>query len=385
MSNIVMNPRPLIRPEARGMIHSACAACILIAWLLAAGAPQTPAQGLDENVRAVQIQALEDHLIAPTPQGLLAFLRNGFPPDVDWDAQPEFPANKTDVYLYALQELGRLRERAAFDIIAALARGETNPGLERIFARDLEAYRPADRPRRETVLRGAVRYNAIVALGLLGDTRALPILHEQFDQIGDERWRIQIALALATLGDGSHVSYLVELVKRQNQQDSVWAHDALRFITGKDWGYRSTTSVRMRDKLANDVALWWLGNRESFQPEPEQILRRRYFMREERRPVPVSVRDLLEAASRYPDPQNRYHANYARTTLDRLGRTIVKDMRAIAEDVWEDVMVRREAMRRLYDLEGSDARGLLKKLRKDENPEVAALADRLLERMKEEK
>lgn len=354
-------------------------------WVVLLGllalALKAPAQGVNEPKRAVQVEYLENHMVPPTPEGMLRFMNNGFPPDVNWGAMPEFPASKTDVYLYALQELGRRRHQPAFDTVSALARGETNPGLDRIIVRDMGAYRERERRQREAVLRGAVRYNAIVALGLLGDERAVPMLNDMFGQISDDRWRIQIALALATLGDGSQVGYLVELVKRKNQEESVAAHETLRLITGKDWGYERTTSVMMRDKLANDVALWWLGAASSFQPEPQEIIRRRYFEPDTRWPLPVSLRDMLRSASRFPDPEKRFHADYARGVLDRMGASRVNEIREVAMDEWEDVMVRREAMRRVADIEKKDSKAMLKKLRKDKNPEVAEMAKSLLERL----
>jgi len=104
--------------------------------------------------------------------------------------------------------------------------------------------------------RPAVRSSVAWTLGVMGDRRRIPALQEVLDdRVGFVRY--EAASSLVELGDSSGFPVLVEGLASSRIDDRYKCFEALREVTGQDFGYRHDAAPPMR-KAA--VARWldWL-------------------------------------------------------------------------------------------------------------------------------
>ncbi len=320
------------------------------------------------------VERLRIHGIDSGSQSISQFLANGFPVDVDYAQMPEAPAEKCQLLIDAMQIAGVQRYAEVFDSLEALARKTVSPGIEGMIQHDLLLATPAERSKRREQILQFLQYNAAVALSIIGDTRALPVMQTLFRAEEDPTVKSQYALGMACLGNGSGIEHLLSEIDKANQQSSVASAQSLYYITGIDYGLRATSPVKLREKLAADYRSWWSENGEALEIDPQAIIRRRLAPLVAPRLSMDKVRDLVALSTNYTDFDDRLGSRTAEKRLEDLGDSAADELKHIASDPMEDLVVRSAALRRYVVLKKGDSKNALKKLQKDENPEIAAMA-----------
>jgi len=82
--------------------------------------------------------------------------------------------------------------------------------------------------------------DAVIALGLLGDERVVPMLIEHLQNEGDNQLRMDITKALGWIGSKNAVSALEQALHDKYPHVRKVAAMALKEITGKDYDYDKT-------------------------------------------------------------------------------------------------------------------------------------------------
>ena len=144
-----------------------------------------------------------------------------------------------------------------------------------------------------------------------------------------------------------------------------------------DFGYSSSSPVKLRRKLAGDYAKWREESLTAFELDAQAAIRRRLDPPPKPQIVPDSVRNLVALASDYLDFSNQRGSRSASDKLDAMGGDLAKRLKPVMFDPMEDLLVRIEAIRRYVKLRGKKAKGDLKKLCKDENPEIVDFAKQM--------
>lgn len=324
-------------------------------------------------------ERLKIHGIGQTEGVLVGFLTNGFASGVDYSAMPSEPGEKCQLLIDAMQVVGAKKMLAAYGPLERLARRDISPGLESMIQHDLLLTQPANRSERREEITRFLQYNAAVALSLLGDDRALPLMQTLFRGEENALLKTQYALGMACLGDASGMDYLLQEIERANQESSVAAAQAFYYVTGIDYGLRATSPVSLRKKLADDYTSWWEENKESLSINPQEIVQRRLAPKVAPRNAGKSVRDLIALSTNYADFRDALGSRSAEERLEKMGQSAAADIRTVAEDPMEDLVVRNAAIRRYVILKKDDSKKFLRGLQKDENPEVAAMAREMME------
>lgn len=327
----------------------------------------------DEDLKAHGIGTAEDELIR--------FLKEGLPRTTNL---PKRPPEKSQLLIDAMVKLSRLKSEAAVPVLMQIARFDTSIGAFRVVEYDVNQTTPQAREDFRVRAYRLIQYNAITALGMIGDPRARELIRSIMQQETAPGAQIQYAICLATLGDPSGIDGLIQLINLQNRRESAAAAKAFYFITGENLGYTENTPVRMRKSLPGRYAQWWAQHRSTFRPDPAAIDKRR----EEPMQLTVytarSTRDLLKLAAIYFDFNNTLGSAAAREKIHQAGKSLNSEFKRIATDPMEDLDVRMEAMNWYFEANRSDPLDILKDLRKDENPEIADKANTLLQQIAEE-
>lgn len=323
--------------------------------------------------------ALATHGVGGSREELIRFLEQGFGPNVDRTKLPPKPVEKTQLAIDAMGALAAMRANEAVPVLMKIAGADLPPGVAQLMEEDLSKTRPESQSAfREKALR-LLRYNAVVALGVMGNRNAIPVIQQALGAEPSIAARIQYVLALASLGDSSGVDYLVQVIGMENRRESAAAAQAFFLITGQDLGYTDATPVRLRRERARKYKDWWKANRGSFKADAQAVLQRRANPPGEKPFEPRNTRDLVKLSTYYFDFDNKMRSRDARERLQRAGRAISPDLQKIAMDPAEDIDVRLEAMNWLCVNSGEEARSIFKKLKRDENPEIAEKAQVLID------
>lgn len=319
--------------------------------------------------------------IDPTPESCLRLLREGLPPSVDPQKLPDSPPEKTQLAVDAMAILAKLRYEPSAETLLAIAQQDFPKGVRSLLAIDLSVTSPENRELFRARAAEILQYNAINALGLLGEKRALPIVRSVFEQENRTAPKIQYALTLASLGDASGIDFLVRVISLQNRRESVAAAKAFALITGQDFGYTDQTPITKRKQLSRAYQDWWRANKSSFRPEPKAILARRLAPEKPVSFQPRTTRDLVKLSSMYFDVNNKPQVIEARERLANAGAVINGDLEKLMFDEAEDLNIRLEAMNWYYEINRSRAKDAFKRLRRDANPEVSEKATLLLQKI----
>jgi hypothetical protein len=329
-------------------------------------APRTPDMALKENG------------IATDQAALIAFLEGGFPPGVNLSKLPVEPKEKSQLAVNAMSLLAQMKAAEAVPVLSQIALRNPPKGVVALIEKDLERTAPDSRMEFQNKALRILQFNAINALGYIGDTSAIAVIRKALSSEQSPAAGIQYALALACLGDAAGVDFLVQQILLENRRESAAAANAFYYITNKDFGYTENTALRMRKPKARAYRDWWKQNRESFQVDRKAVLERRLKGKPADTYEPRSTRDLLRVAANYFDFDNKQRSRDAREKLNRAGKSLNPELEKIALDTSEDLNVRLEAMNWFYEFNRAASKSLLKKLRRDENPEIADKANVLL-------
>ncbi len=331
-------------------------------------------------------QTLEACGISASPKNLVEFLEKGFPPDSHWGKALSEPVPATQLLIFAMEELAKKQSRIAVPVLIRTAHGDYTEGQKSLVDYDCSALARSRQGERKKLLYEYIRFNAVNALGLIGDPLALPILQETFDELPPGRLKIRAALGMASLGYGGGIGYLVKQIRGKNRILASEATQTLSLITGMELDYGQNTPISRRKRTVKKVIAWWKENGETYRPSGAEVLKRRLNRKP---PSPTrlhSVRELIMAASNYGDIDNRFKSRDAREQLAALGASLLPHLHPLCLDREEDLNIRIEALRRFAALAPYEvARAVLKKARHDNNPEIRSLAKNLLKQIKRKK
>ncbi len=323
----------------------------------------------------------ETHGIGKSEKELLKFLQDGLPRTSNL---PSRPVEKSQLVIDAMALLANMRSQAAVPLLAQIARFDTTVGAFRVIEYDVSKSSPQARDDFRVRAYRLIQYNAINALGLIGDPRATDLIRSILQQEQAAGAQIQYSLCLASLGDPSGVGYLVNLIAKKNRRDSAAAAKAFYYITGQDFGYTENSPVRAREALPAQYTQWWNQQKGSFRVDPQAVRERRLQSKTKNVYAARSTRDLLKLATNYFDFNNTSGSRDARQTLKDAGTNLNAELAKIAQDPMEDLDVRTEALNWYFEGNRSDPLDILKKLLRDENPEIADKANTLIDQIAEE-
>lgn len=326
-------------------------------------------------------QDLKAHGIGLSENELIAFLRDGIPASSKF---PPTPPEKSQLIIDAMAALAQLRSKAAVPVLIRLARFDTTLKSFSLIDYDLQNTSPQAKDEFRLKAYRLVQYNAINAISLIGqpDPAAIDLIRAVMQQEKSLHAQIQYALCLATLGDPSGVDYLIQIIAMENRKESAAAAKVFYFITGQDLGYTENTPIRRRKSLPGQYRQWWTQHRASFAIDREAVRKRRLAGTTARNYTPRSTRDLIKSAANYFDFNNKDKAVQSRDKLVGAGTSLNKEYEQIAMDPMEDLDVRIEALNLYFSANRpADPLDLFRRLRRDENPEVAQKAENLIQQL----
>ncbi|MGI8907796.1 MAG: hypothetical protein ACR2IE_15045 [Candidatus Sumerlaeaceae bacterium] len=319
--------------------------------------------------------------ISLTNEALVAFLQRGVP---DVSALPEEPQEKCQLIIDAMAKLAEAKAKEAVLTLQQIASVDPPAGVLQMLEHDLGRTAPEGREEFKNRALRLLQYNAVNALSLIGDKNSTQLIRSVSKSETNAAARIQYAICLASLGDASGVGDLVAVIQRENRRESAAAARAFMIITGQDFGYSENTPLRARKARAAMYSQWWRSNAKDFQVDVAAMNQRRQQPYTTAQYQPRNTRDLLKLASNYFDFGNATKALEARKALKDSGTSINGELERIAQDANEDLNVRMEAMNWYYESNRAQAKSLMKRLRRDENPEIADKANVLLEQIEED-
>lgn len=327
---------------------------------------------------------LAAHGMGTTPAELVRFLESGLPSGLNRQNLPEKPAEKSQLAIDAMAQLAKLRSREALPVLTQIAVGQPPQGVAQLLDYDVARTSPEGRTEFRNKALRLLRFNAVNALGFIGDPQALPAVREAFRAERSSPARIQYALSMATLGDPAGIDFLVDVILQENRRESAAAAKAFYMITSQDFGYTENTALRARRTKARKYRDWWAENGKGFQPDPAAIIKRRTATVLPPEFEPRNTRDLLKLATYYTDFENKLGTRDARDRLAQSGKAINGDLQKIAMDPMEDLDVRMEAINWFFQANRTDSESFLKKLRRDENPEIVDRAESFLQQIEQD-
>ncbi len=327
---------------------------------------------------------MQEHKIDFESPGLLDFLENGFPNSVKLNDLPKNPEEKTQLLIYAIQEMGKRHKKEAVPLLIRYANLDFPSGANKIIQRDIETVPINGRMNEQTKLYSYLKYNAINSLGWIRDVKALPVIKENFQRESETIIKIQYALCLGMLGDAESVNYLVEQIGNNEQTESAASALNFYYLTGVNPGISVNTSKAKKIEQVKLVQDWWKQNSNNYKINVIEAGRRRLEPFDDLPKVQEgSLRALLLASSFYLDFSNKYKSFEAREELKKNGDKYIDDYEKIAFDKMEDLRIRQEAIRKYFGVKQKKSKRLLKKLLKDENTQIVELAKDLLNQIKE--
>lgn len=323
-------------------------------------------------------RALERHGVSDSSKAQLAFLETGYPKTAP-NPLPDQPVEKSQLAIDAMKRLGAARSRESVAALVRIASLDLPAGVRALVDFDLEQTDPGTRDQfREKALR-ILQFNAVNALGLIGDPAGLPAVRAVAARAPTAAASITYALNLACLGDPSGIPALLKAIEQSERKEAAAAARVFTIATGQDFGLTEVTATRERRAKATRYAQWWKANAATFRPDSAAVLKRRTTPRALPRFTPRSVRDYLKLSAIYFDFANNAGSVDAREHLKRTGPAANRDLEALANNASEDIDVRMEAMNWLYEINEEGAKPVLMRLRKDENAEVADKAKVLID------
>lgn len=324
-------------------------------------------------------QILQIAGIPSAPDKILEFLQKGSPATINITAINEQSIPATQLAISAIQELTSQQYQSVVPLLIRIAQSDFTSGQKALVDYDCSSVSPSSQGKKRTQLSDFLRFNALNALGLMGNPEALSALRDIFINSQPSLFKINAALGMACLDHGEGIEHLVKQVESKNRYLAQEAAGALSFITGMDIDYGPYTPISRRKRAVKNIKNWWKENRKIFRPNGKRILERRINTQPSAPPQIRSIRDLVRAASNYGDLDNRMKSLNAREKLADMGNSILPELKMMSLDEEEDLNIRIEAIRRYARLaDWNDAGTVLKKGKKDDNPEIRDLCKNLL-------
>lgn len=321
------------------------------------------------------------HGVNPNPPSMLMFVEKGFPEDALLRGLPATPTEKTQVMLYAIQELGTGRYLDAVKIFMEICRKNFPAGARQVIRLDIEGIEATRMGQERDRLERFIVFNAMVSLGWIGDSQAIPVIKEVLGREKESGFITQGALALGMLDDLSALPMVIALMKSGTPAEQSGAARAFYYLTGRFYSIGPATSVARRKMIYKDLDTWYAKEGKTLETTGAEVRRRRLGPYPPNPEVPdlKTVRGLCMAAT---DIIGDYNTSFAaREELYRQGQAALPDIERIARDLLEDLDIRREAIRAHVRIAERKSKDLLNDLKKDENESVSELARELLARL----
>jgi hypothetical protein len=328
--------------------------------------------------QASRREMLVSHGIRPLPEDLIRFLREGFPAPAPGQQPnlPREPRRKIDVVDAAIQEMGLTAERSAVPVLLEIAARTGPGGVSSVLRRDVEDLPIEAADTQVALARRVLSLNAVVALGLIGDTSAEPAILNLMRTETGSAFVTRGAEALGLMGSSAGMASLVMLASQPDNEDSVAAFRSVFVLTGRNYGYTTNTPLARRRELISELRIWSETPEAAVPPQRADVLRRLDTPPLATPVDPTSLRGLLRASVTLgANTREEFDTRFeARRTLDRITRERYDELRAIAEDTREELDIRRAAIRWLAVANPRKARSIVRAQKKDENPSIAEVA-----------
>ncbi|MDK2972381.1 MAG: hypothetical protein PWP23_2136 [Candidatus Sumerlaeota bacterium] len=361
----------------RGMTNRALLWAALVVALAARATAATPyVEALAEQHREERHAVLIAHGVNISSEAVLDFVVNGFTEATLSRSLPEQPKIKTEVINYAIHELGFMEAKEAVPVLTALVDGETTKGVRSILQYDAEPFAISEEVDYRAGLMAYVRYNSIVALGLIGDPAAAQSVRTAMLREEEIDFKSEAAVALGLMGDNRGLDYIINQAGDPTTDDQIGYFNAVYLLTGRNYGLTRNTSLAKRRKLYSDLQAWQASEGKNFAPNRVEILRRR-VRGAATEDLPISsLRGALRATRSFGDYDLRYTA---RQRLRTLAPGAKDELRALSLDAFEDLDIRVAAMDWYAATDPKEAKSVMKDLRDDENEAVRRRAEMLVE------
>lgn len=334
-------------------------------------------QRLASADKPARMEVLLTHGINTDSASILAFLETGFPEATLRRGLPEQPEQKTTVANLAIQELGFLQEKAAVPLLLKIVKGEVTPGITNVLQRDTESLPLATSETATTYLQNILRFNSIVALGLIGDPAVTEDLYADVNKESDLAFALEGSIALALLGDARSLEQVSQRLQTAQPSRMHTGFQAVFFLTGRNYDVSQFASLAKRQQALAEFQRWFSENKSTWKPERESILRRRETGLVVTTPELGTTRGALRATKEFGNYDKRYTG---RTFLKNRGDENWEEYKQISLDPLEELDIRIAAMEWYAASAPKEAKKDFKKLEeKDENPSIRDKARSLLE------
>jgi hypothetical protein len=339
-------------------------------------------------------QSLTAHGIGVKPPQMAEFLQKGWRATRRPQAYPTEPTEKSRLlglswYLltqhYSQIQKDAILQASLSDLALRYAQGALPPGALEVIEADLKGLPMDQAELKRQVLIGLLRYNGMVALGVFGERNETvrQAARNIYDHETSKIMRAAYAETLVLLGDNQPIDDLIALLgDKTDRAAAVAASNALKNLLGRSFYIFPYTALGPRLKAARMAADWWKGQKAAGLVPPvqrEEVIARRLTPEVSSPPPLDSLRNLLRVSGSTMNESTRVESGEAWTRLNRAGEQLAEDLEPFLQDADEDLDIRQEAIRWYVRVKGDDARKMLKKLRKDPNPEVVEQVTALLE------
>lgn len=343
-------------------------------------------KGQEKDPIKTQLQA---HGILTTAEGMTTFLEKGWAAAQPPSPLPQQPRQKATLlshcwHLLALQhektrQIPGLPDRL-HNLAKRYAAGDFPTMVSFMVEEDISTL---DMPKAQAkkIALERLQYNGMLALGIFGKPtpEARKLARKLYTQNNHDTIRMLYARTLAMLGDRHILDEIVTEITKANRISSVAASKVLWTLLETPTRLTPNMAIQVRNEKAQEIAQWWKEKKQSFLTvNRKEAIERMQHRQPDRAPQLRTLRDLLRASAQHYDITNKKGSRTAYDQLQQMGTALLPHLQPIVQDEREDLDIRTEAIRWYTRLQQSDAKRVLKHLRKDPNPEIATLARDLL-------
>ncbi len=323
-------------------------------------------------------EVLLSHGIRVTDEGLLGFLNKGFARTADgkWVSLPDSPQVKTEVVLAAIQEMGFRQSKTATPLLVQMMKGELPSGARQVLDRDMEKFPMSVYDETRQTFTAYIRYNSLVALGLIGDSSAGDSIKTFISETDNPSFVIEGAVSLGLMDNGKGLNELARIADSNDELSLAKLFEAVYFLTGRNYDVTENTSIARRREVVEEFKDWVYFEGNDYTPTRASILRRRVDGKPDYELPKTTLRGALRATKEFADYDGRY---FARHYLRNLGAAATPEYEQISLDPLEDNDIRRAAMEWYAAADPKEAKKVMKKLKKDENESIRLQAEKLIE------
>lgn len=291
-----------------------------------------------------------------TDEALLRWMTEGLNGGQSLRQSPDLPKEHAQLGVDAIALFGVHRCTESVPTLIEIAAGRIPVGLAQLIEMDIMRMVSDERELYRTKATKIFQYNAVVSLGLIGDTRALPVVMASFRGEESAAARLQFANSVVLLGGIEGLDWLVTAVGSDEKRLSTAAARCIYILTGEDFGLTAVTSLAKRKTIAEKYTRWWKGARSSFQLDLHSVEMRRNAPVLESHGDESTLRGRLRVCSQYVDPKSLSKSPQYRSQLIGAGTAINHDLETLILDKYEDVDIRMEALNVYYEINRQTSR-----------------------------